>query len=353
LPISAPDVIVPAFRHTKEQLLHPFRFAQWMRLAFVGLLAGEMGSGGGCNANLPLNTQHHGTQHILAAPWPGSWPAPFSEHPLLFAGLLAAAFVVLLALGVLFTYISSVMRFILFDSIIARECHIRANWARRTGAGFRLFIWRILFSLVTLAALLIFIGIPAACAWALGWFTHARDHVMGLVLGGICLFVLVFVLVVLLAVVNVMTKDFVVPQMALEDVSAMEGWRRLWSWLKFDKGGYAGYIGMKIVLAIGAGIAVAIVSFIAILALLIPIGGVGVFAVLAGKAAGWTWNLHTIALAVIAGCVALAILIFVLSLISVPVIVFFPAYSIYFFAPRYPPLAALLWPEPPTSIAPG
>jgi hypothetical protein len=353
LPISAPDVIVPAFRHTKEQLLHPFRFAQWMRLAFVGLLAGEMGSGGGCNANFPMNTQHHGTQHILAAPWPGSWPAPFSEHPLLFAGLLAAAFVVLLALGVLFTYISSVMRFILFDSIIARECHIRANWARRTGAGFRLFIWRILFSLASLAALLIFIGIPGACAWTLGWFTHARDHVMGLVLGGICLFVLIFVLVVLLGVVNVMTKDFVVPQMALEDVSAMEGWRRLWLWLKYDKGGYAGYIGMKIVLAIGAGIAVALVSFIAILALLIPIGGVGVFAVLAGKAAGWTWNLHTIALAVIAGCVALAILIFVLSLISVPVIVFFPAYSIYFFAPRYPPLAALLWPEPPTSIAPG
>jgi hypothetical protein len=351
LPISAPDAMGPAFRHTKEQLLRPFRFVQWMRLAFVGLLAGEMGSGGGCNVNLPMNTQHHGTQHFLAAPWPGSWPAAFSEHPLLFAGLMTAAFVVFLALAVLFTYISSVMRFILFDSIIARKCHIRSNWSRRTGAGFRLFIWRILFSLASLAVLLIVFGIPVACAWGLRWFAHPRDHVLGLVLGGIVFFLIFMVFIALLAVISVMTKDFVVPQMALEDVSAMEGWRRLWLWLKYDKGGYAGYIGMKIVLAIGAGILVAIVSFIAILLVLIPIAGGGIAAVFAGKAAGWTWNLHTIALAVIAGCVALAILVFVVALISVPVVVFFPAYSIYFFAPRYSRLAALLWPEPSTPIA--
>jgi hypothetical protein len=150
-----------------------------------------------------------------------------------------------------------------------------------------------------------------------------------------------------------MTKDFVVPQMALEDISAIEGWRRLWLWLKADKGGYAGYIGMKIVLAIGAAILVFIVDLIAMLVLLIPFGGFGVAAVLGGKAAGWTWNFYTIALAVVLGCIALAILIFVLALISVPVIVFFPAYSIYFFAQRYPPLASLLWPQSPAPAATG
>ena len=75
-------------------------------------------------------------------------------------------------------------------------------------------------------------------------------------------------------------------------------------------------------------------------------GLVGVAVFFGGKAAGWTWNPDTIALAVVLGCVALAILMFVAALIAVPVIVFFPAYSIYFFAPRYAPLASLLWPEP-------
>jgi hypothetical protein len=349
LPISAADVIGPAFRHAKEQLFRPFRFAQWARLALVGLLAGEMGSFGGCNFNFPLNGHQRGSQQFLG----GTLPAQLTNHPALFAGLVAALVVVVLGLLVLFTYISSVMRFILFDSIVARECHIRRGWTRRSRPGLRLFWWRILLMLTTLAALVIVIGIPVACAGALGWFAHARDHLLGLVLGGIMLLLLSIVLVVFMAVIHVMTKDFVVPQMALEDISAMEGWRRLWLWLKADKGGYAGYIGLKIVLAVGAAIAVSIVAVIALLVLLIPIGGVGIVAMLGGKAAGWTWNLYTITLAVVLGCIALAILIFVLSLISVPVMVFFPAYSIYFFAPRYPPLASVLWPQPSPPVAPG
>jgi hypothetical protein len=321
LPISAADAIDPAFRHTKEQLLRPFRFGQWARLALVGALAGEMGSSGSCNFNYPLNTQHRPSQQALLS---GSWPSYATNHPALFAGIVAALIVIGLVLVVLVVYIGSVMRFVLFDSIIAKECHIRKGWARRKGPGLRLFWWQIVFMLASLATFAIVIVIPIACVGS-----------------------------VLLGVIHVMTKDFVVPQMALEDISAIEGWRRLWLWLKADKGGYAGYIGMKIVLAIGAAILVFIVDLIVMLVLLIPFGGFGIAAVLGGKAAGWTWNFYTIALAVVLGCIALAILIFILALISVPVIVFFPAYSIYFFAQRYSPLASLLWPQSPAPAATG
>jgi hypothetical protein len=353
LPISAPDAIDPAFRHAKEQLFRPFNLGQWTRLALVGFLAGELGSSGGCNGlnySVPTNIQHPQTQQTFLA---GSWPEGLANHTALFAGMVIAAIVIALVLFVVFTYIGSVMRFILFDSVIARECHIRAGWARRRGPGLRFFCWQIVFALVSSAAILIVIGIPAACAWAVGWFAHAREHLLELVLSGIALVLVVFVLAVFLGVIQVMTKDFVVPQMALEDISALEGWRRLWVLLKAEKGGYAGYIGMKIVLAVGATIAVTIVTLIAVFVMLIPVGGAGVVAFLAAKAAGWTWNYYTIMAAVALGAIALAIILFVLSLISVPVIVFFPAYSIYFFAQRYPPLAALLWPQPPAPAAPG
>ena len=72
-----------------------------------------------------------------------------------------------------------------------------------------------------------------------------------------------------------------------------------------------------------------------------------------GKAAGLTWDLYTITLAVVVGCVVLAVLLFVMSLISVPAIVFFPAYSIYFFASRYPALDALVHPAPPSMAPPA
>ena len=343
MPISAGDAVGPAFEHARQQLLRPFRMGQWARLAVVGLLAGELGSSNGCNFKYPLNRQHRAVHQPLG----GNLPALLTNHPALFAGIIAAVVVISIGLIVLFTYITSMMRFILFDSIISRECHIRRGWAVRKRPGFRFFCWQILFMLVSFAGLLIVIGVPLAYAWAAGWFAQAREHVVRLLLGGLVLFFLFFVLLTVIAVIRVMTKDFVVPQMALEDIGAMEGWRRLWEWIKADKGGYAGFIGMKIVLAIGAAIALGIVDIFALLILLIPFGGVGVIAVLAGKAAGWSWNVYTITLVVVCGCVALAILIFVFALIAVPVIVFFPAYSIHFFVQRYPPLAAVLWPQPP------
>jgi hypothetical protein len=144
----------------------------------------------------------------------------------------------------------------------------------------------------------------------------------------------------------------VVPQMALEEIGAIEGWRRLWPQIKNEKGGYAAYIGMKIVMAIGAALVLAIISLIVFLLLAIPLAGLGVVAVIAGMAAGLTWNLYTITLAVVVGSVVLFSLLYVFSLISVPVVVFFPAYSMHFFASRYAPLAAMLYPSPPPAMPP-
>jgi hypothetical protein len=351
LPFSAVDAISPAFEHTKRQLLHPFRFGQWTRLAFVGLLAGELSSGG-CNVpnfsnfNIP---RRPGTEHFM---FPGVAGGLAGTDPMLFAGLIAVLVVAAFGLGILLMYISSVMRFILFDSVLAKECHIRAGWSRRQGPGWRYFLWKLLYSLVSLGVLIVVAGIPLGFAFALGWLTDPKQHLVPLILGGIVLFFAFMIFVIATAVIYVLTKDFVVPQMALESIGAIEGWRRLWAMMKAEKSGYAGYIGMKIVLAIGAGIILGIVGFIIALIILIPAAGVAVAAVLGGKAAGLGWTVATISAAVVAGSVLLCIFLLVTSMIVVPAIVFFPAYSMYFFAARYPALSAVLYPAPVAPQAP-
>jgi len=342
LPISAIDAISPAFHHTKVQLFQPFRLAQWAKLALVGLLAGELTSGG-CNSSsfqIPSHPRGHGFMDF-ALP---------NVNPVLFASLIALLIVLGIIFWILFLYVSSVMRFILFDSVVAKHCDIMPSWGRRHGAGLRYFLWQILFLLAMGVGFTVLIGIPAALALAAGWLRSPRQHMVPLILGGMLLFFVVMGFVLLLLVVHVFTKDFVVPEMALENISAIEGWRRLLPMLQAEKGGYAGYIGMKIVMAIGASVVVGIITFIVLLILLIPVGGFGVIAVMVGKTAGLTWNVYTITLAIVVGCVVLAVLLYIVSLISVPAIVFFPAYSIYFFASRYPALDALLHPPPP--IAP-
>ena len=351
MPISAVDTISLAFQHTKQQLGQPFRFWQWTRLALVGLLAGEMGSGG---CNLPSNfhiPQSTGeSRHFLDPSFP-------SFDPALYAGLIAVLVVAALVLGVIMLYVSSVMRFVLFDSVLAKECRIRRAWSRRQGAGAKYFFWQIGFALAMIAALVILLGIPAAIAFGLGWFKQPNEHVPGLVLGGIGLFLLLVVFGIAAAVVQVFTKDFVVPQMALEGIGPLEGWRRLWPMIQTEKGGYAGYVGMKIVLAIAAAVIIGIASLILGLVVAIPTAVVAIVAMITGKTVGLTWNALTITIAVVAGCILLAGFLYLIALLSVPAIVFFPAYAMYFLAARYRALHLVLYPPPPppafTGTPPG
>ena len=341
MPISAVDTIGLAFQHTKRQLVQPFRLWQWTRLAFVGLLAGEMGSGSGCNFSKSFGSPHQaaGVPHLGQI---------FSKiDPALLAALIAVLIVTGTIVMLVMMYISSVMRFILFDSVLTRECHIREGWNRRQGPGWSLFLWKIAFSLLTLTAMAALIGVPAAFALSAGWFSPPRAHIFPLVLTGILVFGLVALFFLFAGVVFVFTKDFVVPQMALEGIGVVEGWRRLWPMIQTEKGAYAVYVIMKIGLAIGAGIVVGIGSAIMVVVLAVPAVAVALAAVLAGKTAGLSWTVATISIVVVAGCMLFAVLLYLVSLVSVPVIVFFPAYAMYFFAARYRPLTVALYPEPP------
>ena len=342
------DSINLALEHTKQQLFQPFRIGQWTKLAFVGLLAGELGSGG-CNRSNFNFFPHPGSGPHL------EYPGSLGIDPALLGAFIAAAAVAALAIGIILMYVSSVMRFVLFDSIVARQCHVRWSWSRRLAAGWRYFVWKLLYLLLIGASIAVLVGIPAAFAFTNGWFKAPKQHLLPLVLGGIVVFLVLFIFFVATAVIFVLTKDFVIPQMALDDVDAMEGWRRLWLIMQAEKGAYAAYILMKIVLAIVAGIAMGIATLILGLFVAVPSIVVGIVAVAAGKTAGLTWNVDTITLAVVIGCILLAVFFYLVALISVPVIVFFPAYSMYFFAGRYPRLRAVLYSPPmgPPGAAPA
>jgi hypothetical protein len=61
--------------------------------------------------------------------------------------------------------------------------------------------------------------------------------------------------------------------------------------------------------------------------------------------AGATWNATAMVAAAVAVVVFMAVLMAAVACINVPFVVFFPAYGLYFLAPRYAPLAARLEPE--------
>jgi hypothetical protein len=158
-----------------------------------------------------------------------------------------------------------------------------------------------------------------------------------LLLGGLFL---IFVLTT--AVVQILAKDFLVPIMAIEDLDFADGWHRVLAMIRLEKGRYAVYLLMKLVLSIVAAIMFSIIAIIPALLVIVP----AIIAVVAGRAAGMGLNVTTISLIIIFGSLLLLLLIYLIAFVSVPATVFFPAYALHFLAARYPRLDAILNPAP-------
>lgn len=340
--VSAVDCVQPAIQHTRQQMFTGFRFGQWSRLALVGILAGELHVGGcggfGNWAQLAQPRQKSGGQEFMAQAFPHIDPARIAQ----FAGLIAVLVLLAIVMFFVFLYINSVFRFILFESVLRRECSIGDGWQRWHGAGKRYFLWQLVLAISTWLSLGLLIGIPLLFMGGAGWLKDGSHHIAGIaatiVLGvGVLLIVLLA-----LTAIQISAKDFLVPIMALEGLDFADGWSRLIGMIRAEPGRYVVYILLKFALLIAAGILFTIVAMIPALIIIIPT----VLIVIAGVAAGLTWNVATISLAVIFGVIAFVVLMYLIALASAPATVFFPAYAMYFFAARYPQLGALLNPVP-------
>lgn len=351
MPVSAVDCVQPALQHTRTQLFTNFRWGQWARLALVGILAAELHVGG-CNfgnmgSSWPRVPHKNDSEFLSYFSLPSGWP-PFnssqiSEHIAQFIGLIVVGIFVAIVLAFVFLYINSVFRFILFDSVLRRHCSIGEGWQKWRRAGGRFFLWQIVFQIAVWMFFLVLVGIPVAMALAAGWATHLREHLGRLIVGVILAVGLVLLFALTAAVVQVLARDFLVPIMALDDLDFADGWHRLLAMIRPEKGRFAIYLLLKLVLSIAATILFTIVAVIPALFVVIP----AIIAVVAGRAAGLGWSVTTISLAIVFGTMLFLLLIYLIALVCVPGTIFFPAYAMYFLAARYPNLDALLNPAPP------
>jgi hypothetical protein len=342
LPVSAVDAVSLAIQRTKG-LLFPFRAGLWIRLAILGLLTGEMSSSGSFHFNLPSthsSSSGHSGQFLPAMP---SLP-----RPQLIALIMLAA-LVFTVIMLVFMYLGSVLRFVLFEGVLTGQVHLRDGFRRWQERGTQFFVWHIVYSIVFLSTVAIVIGLPVLAAWRAGMFRDPRSHLGALIIGGLLLFSLAVLVFFVGITIWVFAKDFVVPLMALDGIGPLEGWRRLLPMLDSQRGPYAGYIGMKIVLALAAGILLTLVNLVLIVILLIPVGIMAVVAYLIATSMGIGWNVFTITLAVVAGIVLLAVLFCLIVVAAVPVVTFFQSYVLQFFGSRYERLKSLVYPEPPSA----
>jgi len=348
--LSPVDSFNPAIQRTAGLLFKPFRWSFYWRMAVVAFLSGELG--GGFNLRLPANFPNDkgrrggSSEFLNSVPW--HLPGHFSVTEWIIIG--AVAFFALIAVMLIFLYIASIFRFILFDSVLTGNCSIRENWSRRQREGRKYFQWSLIVMVISFSVAIVFFGTPFLFAWSSGIFHNASQHVLLLVLGGLVMFFLFLAFLLVAGAVHIISRDMVVPMFAFEDISIGEAWERVKRMIAADKAGYAAYYGMCILLAIAVAIVFGIIGIIVLIILAIPAVVIGV--VIFGILAATGWNVLAIAVAVVAALIAVAALVLIVGLIHVPAVVFRQSYGMYFFGARYQPLIPYLYPPPPPPYIP-
>ncbi|MFB6281997.1 MAG: hypothetical protein ABEH40_08260 [Haloferacaceae archaeon] len=301
--LYAVDAIDDAIDATRA-FLWPFDRGRWARLALVVFFVGGSGS-------LPLRFpgSASGGPAPGSDPGPGPGPAPPDALPSLGGPELAAivgvaAILGLLALG--FAAVGSVMEFVFVESLRRESVALRRYWRDRWRQGLRLFGFRAVLGILTVAAIGLLL-IVAVGPLLLGE-------------GGLSLGVLAVAVPVGIAVaaasglVGGFTTAFVVPIMIVEDRGLLSAWRRFWPTLTGQWKQYAAYAVLGWILQLVGGIVAGLATLLAALVVAIPLGllgllGAGVLA--AAGPVGWV-------------LVGLAAVLFVLALVAIGLLVGVP-----------------------------
>jgi hypothetical protein len=207
-----------AINRTKLALFTPFDVHKWFVVGFNAFLAGladwNHGSGG-ARGRRQMDFSEFLDFPRRAWIWLTSHPGWFV------AFVFIAAFVVIL--GVVILWLSSRGTFMFLDNVVRNKAEIAAPWKKYARAGDSLFLWRLIFSLISFwlfAALGVAFFITGARIYEQNRFSPLP------ILWILTMAIAFLVLAVLTGYVLLFLKEFVAPLMYKNGVPATKSWTR-------------------------------------------------------------------------------------------------------------------------------
>ncbi len=312
----------------------PFRLGTFLKIALVTTFA-EIGA---ITVSVQLPVQ--AITQFASVMRKGNMPHAVQMTVVVGSLVLMAMFaVVWLALGYVFTR----LRFVVFDFVAKRTTRVGDAWSlygRQSGR---------FYGLNLLVLLVLMIGVLAAAGPFLIGLTRAAQthnpkailpHMLALFVGG-------FVVSFVVQLVDSVLRDFVLPQMALEDAAIEDAGAGSLRIMRDNPGEVILYLLLKFALTLGLSMIFAVALLLAVAVLVVGVAGVGYVFYMLLWSAGLVGRAVVITYGVIAG--SLLLLLYILGAFAASGIsgVFRAAYAVYFFGSRYPPLGNLL--EPPAS----
>lgn len=241
-----------ALSRMKRALFTPFDLETWLVLGFAAFLAGltqVLGSGSN-GIRLAID---HGRPEVLGERAAHAW-ALLAEPIWLLVGI--AVLVLVIALALLFTWISSRGKFVFLDDLVRQRVAIADPWKRFGHLGDSLFLWRVGFGLV-LFFLVLLIVLPIVVAMVASGVAKAGALVVGLL---VILLGSVLVLAIAAVFIQVCVESFVVPIMYRDDLTVLKAWKRFLPLLREHFWWFVLYALFLLALVIGVGLATVVLG---------------------------------------------------------------------------------------------
>lgn len=247
------DPATRAWQRMVAILFRPFDLGKWFVLGFTAWLAtlSDGGGGGGGSIGNEKNSPGETASDLWESLEPGL--AYIRENLSWILPLALLLLVLLIALFVVFLWLSSRGKFMFLDNVVHNRALVAEPWRTFRHAGNSLFRWRLVFSLV---AGLLFASILGVAAWYLvSNFdqNHLSAEWIALFVGSLWL---ILTLSLALWYVLVLLEDFVIPTMYRHSLTANAAWKRILSLHRGDWGYFLVYFLWRCVLGIGAVIGV-------------------------------------------------------------------------------------------------
>jgi hypothetical protein len=266
--LSVTEPIVTAVQRTRHILFQPFNLPKWLRLGFCAFLAGmgqAGGTRGGTGGDGSGSDPELGTFDLDGV---GAW---VQENLPLIITVTSLVLVLLIVLGILFTWLGSRGRFMLLDGVIRNRGAIAEPWREYRREGNSLFRFRFYLGLLFLGLITMILTLSLLLAWPdLESNQLSGSGVMAIVIGGL----LLLILIVSLSVISLLLNDFVVPIMYLRRIPVQAAWSefRISFWQN-NQGAVVLYFLMRFVLNLAVGILSVVAIMLSCLIALVPYVG--------------------------------------------------------------------------------
>jgi len=248
--ISVIDPISPAIERIKQMLFRPFDLKKWFAVGFCAWLAYLTEGGANFNFRVPWDNcgPTCGTKSCTVESVRQACPA----NVVLVVLIVAAVFVVAVAIWLVLLWLSSRGRFMFLNCVARNTDKIKAPWRNYRTTANSLFLFRVAAVILFFVALAPLIGVMIWCGVLLSKGSMYANAFI--ITGMVFLGLLIIAAIAIFSIIMKFTYDFVVPVMYIHGLRCMEAWGRFRSILSGNKGKFTLYILFRIVigLAIGA-----------------------------------------------------------------------------------------------------